>query len=73
MTPMKWEGYKFGVPSPGKYKVLLNSDEKCFGGNGNEIEKEYTAVKDLCDYKDYSISLDLAPYTALILEYEVTE
>ncbi len=73
MTPMKWEGYKFGVPSPGKYKVLLNSDEKRFGGNGNEIEKEYTAVKDLCDYKDYSISLDLAPYTALILEYEVTE
>ena len=69
MTPMMWENYKFGVPKSGKYKVILNSDETRFGGNGNPVEKEYTAVKELCDYKDYSVTLNLPPYTALVLEF----
>ena len=34
---MKWENYKLGVPVPGKYKLLLNSDEERFGGNGGEF------------------------------------
>lgn len=68
MTPMTWEKYKFGVPKAGTYKLILNSDDKEFGGNGHELMKEYTAVKDLCDYKDYSISLPLPPYTALVFE-----
>ncbi len=68
-TPMKWEGYKFGVPKKGTYKVILNSDETCFGGNGNPIAASYEAVADLCDYKDYSITVDLPPYTALVFEF----
>ncbi len=70
MTPMKWDNYKMGVPVPGKYKVVLNSDEERFGGNGNKLEEEYEAVKDLCDYKDYAITFDLAPYTAVVFEFE---
>ena len=69
MTPMKWEGYKLGVPKEGTYKLLLNSDEERFGGNGVPVESKYVAVKDLCDYKDYSITLDIPPYTALVLEF----
>ena len=66
---MKWEGYKLGVPKEGTYKLLLNSDEERFGGNGVPVESKYVAVKDLCDYKDYSITLDIPPYTALVLEF----
>lgn len=69
MTPMKWEGYKLGVPKEGTYKLILNSDEVRFGGNGNEVSKEYTAVKDYCDYKDYSITMDIPPYSALVFEF----
>ena len=69
LTPMKWDGYKLGVPKEGTYKLVLNSDETRFGGNGNTVAKEYTAVKDLCDYKDYSITVDLPPYTSLVLEF----
>lgn len=29
-----YELYKVGVPSPGKYKELFNSDRECFGGSG---------------------------------------
>ncbi len=66
MTPMEWKDYKVGVPSKKKYKLLLNSGEERFGGFGTAIPKEITAVKGLCDYRDYSISLDLPAYTAAI-------
>ncbi len=66
MTPMKWESYQVGVPKKKKYKLLLNSDETRFGGNGESLPKEITAVAEPCNYKDYSISFDLAPYSAAI-------
>lgn len=66
MTPMMWENYQVGVPKKKKYKLLLNSDDKRFGGNGHEIPAEISAVKGTCNYKDYYISFDLPPYTAAI-------
>lgn len=69
MTPMMWENYKVGVPKKKKYKLLLNSDEKRFGGNGNEIPAELMAVKEPCNFKDYSISFDLPPYTAAVFVF----
>ncbi len=69
MTPMKWENYKIGVPKKKKYKLLLNSDDKRFGGNGNVIPAEIAAVKEPCNFKDYSISFDLPPYTAAIFVF----
>jgi len=69
MTPMKWENYKVGVPKAGDYKVILNSDEAKFGGNGNVIPEVITAEKEYCDYKDYAISFDLPAYTAVVIEF----
>ncbi len=66
MTPMLWENYMVGVPKKKKYRLLLNSDEKRFGGSGHEILAEIAAVKGECCFKDYYISLDLPPYTAAI-------
>ena len=69
MTPIIWEKYKLGVPKKKKYKLLLNSSEERFGGVGGVIPKEITAVKGQCDYRDYSITLDLPPYTAAIFVF----
>ena len=66
MTPMKRENYKVGVPKKKKYKLLLNSDEECFGGTGTEIPKEITAKAEEWDGKDYSISFDLPAYGAAL-------
>ena len=66
MTPMKREGFKIGVPKKKKYKLLLNSDEKRFGGFGNEIPAEISAAADPCDFKDYSLTFDLPPLAAAI-------
>lgn len=65
MTPMRWENYKLGVPKKKKYKLILNSDDVRFGGQGTQIPEEIMAVKEECDYKDYSITLDIPAYTAL--------
>ena len=69
MTPMYREKYTIGVPKKGKYKLLLNSDEKRFGGNGNAVSKEITAAAKPSDYRDYSISFDLPPYAALVFVF----
>ncbi|MCM1135192.1 MAG: 1,4-alpha-glucan branching protein GlgB [Clostridium sp.] len=69
MTPIAWENYKLGVPKKKKYKLLLSSTEERFGGNGGVIPKEITAVKGNCDYRDYSITLDLPPYAAAIFVF----
>ena len=64
MTPIAWENYKLGVPKKKKYKLLLNSAEERFGGAGGVMPKEIMAVKEECDYRNYSITLDLPPYAA---------
>ena len=66
MTPMKWENYVVGVPKKKKYKLLLNSDDTRFAGNGNVIPKELAAEAKPCNNKKYSITFDLPPYTAAI-------
>ena len=69
MTPMKWENYKVGVQKKKKYKLLLNSDDVRFGGQGMEVPAEITSVKESCDYRNYSLTLDLPPYSALIFVF----
>ena len=69
MAPMKWENYKVGVPKKKKYKLLLNSDDVRFGGQGMEVPAEITSVKESCDYRNYSLTLDLPPYSALIFVF----
>ena len=69
MTPMKWENYRVGVPAKKKYKLLLNSTEEKFGGSGGEVPAEIMAKKEACCFKDYSITLDLPPYSALIYAF----
>lgn len=69
MTPIAWENYRIGVPKKKKYKLLLNSAEERFGGNGGKIAEEVNAVKEPCNYKDYSITIDLPPYAAAVFVF----
>jgi len=68
MTPIKRDGYTVGVPTDKKAKLVLNSDDKAYGGNGNEVAKTLTPVKSPCDNRDYMLTFDLPPYTAVVFE-----
>lgn len=69
MTPMLWENYRLGVPAKKKYRLLLNSDEERFGGNGCKLPEVLQAEAEPENYKDYSISFDLAPYMAAVFVF----
>ena len=44
MTPVERKDYCVGVPEKKKYKLVLNSAEKRFGGSGEELKTDYTAT-----------------------------
>ena len=68
MTPMPYDNYRVGLPinKRKKCKLLLNSDEKRFGGQGAVLPAEIMAVKNDCDGKEYSIQIPLPPYGAAV-------
>lgn len=69
MTPMRWEGYKLGVPTDKKLKLVLNSDDIRFGGKGEKVVKTLTPVEEQCDYKDHAVTFDIPAFSALIYTY----
>ena len=68
MTPIKRENFEVGVPGKKKCKLVLNSDEVRFGGNGNEIPATITPTAEECDNLPYRIKFDLAPFSAAVFE-----
>ena len=69
MTPVEYPKFKVGVPMNTQYKLLLNSDDTKFGGNGNKIPKVIKAKKGLCDKRDYHIAFSLPPLTAAVFTF----
>ena len=69
MTPVARENYVIGVPRKKKYKLVLNSDDTRFGGNGNEIPAEIMAKDGECNYRDYTITFTLPAYTAAVFTF----
>ena len=69
MTPMKREYFRVGVPAGKKCKLLLNSDEKRFGGTGSIIPAELTAQAGECDGLPYYIEFDLPALGAAVFTF----
>lgn len=68
MTPIARENFEVGVPGRKKCKLILNSDDVKFGGNGNVIPKEIIPVKDECDNLPYRIKFNLPPFASTVFE-----
>ena len=68
MTPIQRDDYRVGVDAAKKGKLVLNSDDGRFGGNGNEIPAEIKPVKGECDGKPYSIGFSLPPFTSAVFQ-----
>ena len=68
-TPMEWTDYRVGVPRRKQYKLILNSDDKQYGGKGEERPQIYKAVKQECDGRPYSFAYKLPPYGVAVFEF----
>ena len=68
-TPMERPDYRVGVPRGKQYKLVLNSDDARYGGNGEERPLVYKAKKGECDGQPYSFAYPLPPYGVAIFEF----
>ena len=58
-----------GVPIPGKYRELLNTDAKAFDGSGMVNAKMISSKEQPCDDREESITVKLAPLSLTFLQY----
>jgi 1,4-alpha-glucan branching enzyme len=65
-TPEPRRDYRIGVPEPGRYRVLLNSDSAYYGGAGLGVSAS-VADHEPCHGLPCSLVLDLPPLAALVL------
>lgn len=65
-TPMVHHGYRIGVPHPGGYRELVNTDARAYGGSGVSSGDWVTAEETPCHGRPYSLSISLPPLATVI-------
>ena len=65
--PDVYDGFRVGVPSPGEYQEVFNSDWSEFGGSGVCNPKPLKAEKVPCHGEKYSVKVQVPPIGGLIL------
>jgi 1,4-alpha-glucan branching enzyme len=66
-TPVVRENYRLGVPRPGEYRELLNSDAKEFGGSGVINASVITSEERAWHDQPFSIEFRLPPLGVVFL------
>ena len=67
-VPVERGEYRIGVPKEGTYKIVLNTDDTQFGGQGTLDVKSFKAEKVPMHGYEYSINLHIPPLSVLYLE-----
>jgi 1,4-alpha-glucan branching enzyme len=68
-SPVKRENYRIGVPYPGEYIEIFNSDASDFGGGGNLNKGPVRAESEPMHGLPQSIALTMPPMATLFLEH----
>ncbi|MBD3584354.1 1,4-alpha-glucan branching protein GlgB [Salinimonas sp. HHU 13199] len=61
MTPMPREQFRVGVPKPGTYSLLINTDEKNYWGSGFSVMQEVASQDEGWNGQPHSIEVTLPP------------
>jgi 1,4-alpha-glucan branching enzyme len=65
-TPVLYENFKVGVPFPGKYKEIFNSDDEEFGGTGHGNRRQKNSKPVEWDGREDSISIEVPPLSVCV-------
>ena len=68
-TPVERPDYRVGTTCRRKHTLVLNSDDKKFGGKGKRRPKEYKPAKKECDGRKYSIQYKLTAYGVAVFKF----
>ena len=63
---MAHQKFRVGVPFAGKYKEILNSDAKNYGGSGMVNARMKSSKKMEWDEKENSIEINIAPMSVSV-------
>jgi len=69
-VPVTRNDYRIGVPAAGRYKVILNTDEAKFGGQGVKVAKSVTSKKIAMHGMSDSVGITLPGLSVIFLEKE---
>ncbi len=69
-TPVRYDGFVFGLPQPGTLKEILNSDNTCFGGTGILNETMIKSSEEPFFEHPYSAAVTLPPLSAMYFEFQ---
>ena len=72
-TPVDRDGFVVGVPCPGKYTEILNSDAEEFGGKGRVNAKPVKAENEPWNGREQSITMHLPPLSVVVFRYDYVE
>lgn len=73
LTPVPRQGYVIGVPEPGFYKEVINSDASCYGGSGTGNPDGARSKPVPAQGRPHSILLTLPPLGVIYLKREDPE
>lgn len=68
-TPVERLEYRVGVPKKKSYKLILNSEDKKFGGEDEARPTSYKAEKIPCDGRKYSLAYPLPAYGVALFKF----
>ena len=68
-TPVERPDYRVGTTCRRKHTLVLNSDDKKFGGTGKRRPKEYEPAKKECDGRKYSFRYKLPAYGVAVFKF----
>lgn len=74
LTPNPLPHYRFGVPRPGTYKILLNSDSAGFGGSDYDCGGQngtFTTIAEASHGQEQSLEVQIPPLCGLLLEFQL--
>lgn len=64
--PEERVGYRVGVPLPGRYELVFNSDDESFGGLGKQQPKAIPAEKKAWNGQSQSLTVTLPPLSMTV-------
>ncbi|MBZ4665556.1 1,4-alpha-glucan branching protein GlgB [Mahella sp.] len=67
-TPIVYYDYKIGVPYPGAYEEILNTDDIGFGGSGQVMGQTLYAEEGKWHNQDYHLTVKVPPMAGVVLK-----